>query len=174
MTIHAYLDYECRKCGLHYIPFQSASKCPLCGAKAETVFNDFIDLFLQSASYNLNMYGSLMPLAWALITISDSYYLAGFQLLNSLYTDPLEYALKDDLKPIDDKLLAEIFRQKSLEDALKPSFSKEKCLDKAKEIELKMLKNVKNEREKAVVGHVSIFLMEICEELNKRIERHSE
>ena len=165
MTLHAHLDYECKKCGLHYIPIKSAPKCPLCGASPERVYIGFTNLFFKSASFNLEEYFSFIPPAWGVFTVSDNYFLAGFQLLQSMYLERIYSLTEPHEKSLEDLLSYKM----KLEDVLKGPFLKEKCIDIAEDMRRKTLEKIKDERHKALAEHISIFLKEICEEINKKV-----
>jgi len=154
MTLHPYIDYRCERCGLNFIPLPSASRCPFCNTEANKVFKGFINSFLISAKYNINMYGSPKPLAWAIMAVSDTYYLIGFQLLDKLYFQSLASRLKFD----------ELF----LEDITEKGVNREKCIEQAKKIREELLNKSKEERSRALAEHIYIFLEKVCEELNRR------
>lgn len=158
MTLHPYQIYKCKKCGFNYIPILFTSRCPYCGAPIKQVFNDFIDLFFKSASYNLNRYGTFSNVFWFVLSVGDSYYLAGFELLEYFHTKYLIYSVERE-----DELPSKI----SFEDIMKVYRYKE-CISVSEILMKNAYNESKDEKQRALINHIDLFLKKVCEELNRR------
>ncbi len=144
MTLHAYTEYKCKNCGFRYVPIPSAPQCPYCGSPSEVVFDEFVDKFLSSVSHNIIMYRSIVPPAWATITIGDYYFLIGFFAL--------EYMVK--------KL--GLRNNKAL---LMEGVDLDKCLDIVEQFIREKMNRVVIEWDRLFLKHVEAFLKEVCHKL---------
>jgi len=94
MTLHSNVNYNCKNCGVNFVPLPVFKKCPKCNYKSTKVFNHFIEETIRSALFNLTNYGSFIPYGWGVFTIGDHYYWLAFQFL-SFASLSLKVAEKD-------------------------------------------------------------------------------
>jgi hypothetical protein len=81
MTLHAFVQYQCKSCSFPFVPFEELSECPKCGYPTRKRFNTFVEFTLKSASYNLAQRETFIPGGWGTSTVGDHYYWLAFQFL---------------------------------------------------------------------------------------------
>jgi len=96
MTYHSSFNYECPKCGARYAPFRKGVKCPKCGYESGEVY-PMAEEALRAWEYHVEMYGSGVPPAYAILSLGDSY----------IYTTAHFLASYFDSKPSDDDKFVE-------------------------------------------------------------------
>lgn len=94
MTIHISYQHKCAQCETEYIPYDEAIPCPKCCLVEEERF-DLIAKAVISARYNLENYGSYIPLAWAVFTYGDQVLSLLFRLLEHDRKLPAQQAFSD-------------------------------------------------------------------------------
>lgn len=73
MTLHLYMNHKCSECETEYVPYNSEILCPKCGDQAEMEnYPELIEGICESFLYNIEQYGSFVPMAWVTMDISDT------------------------------------------------------------------------------------------------------
>lgn len=82
MTIHSFANYQCRKCGIPFIPMPITPNCPNCGTVADKIFSNFLNETLTSARFNYTDHKLFSPFIWAMLSVGDHYYYLAFRFLD--------------------------------------------------------------------------------------------
>lgn len=83
MSLHIMYDHQCSNCEAFYIPYKENISCPNCGFEEESV--NIISTIVNSANYQMDIYGCYSPIAWWVGSFGDHVALHIFNVLDKFY-----------------------------------------------------------------------------------------
>jgi hypothetical protein len=109
MTIKAQSDYTCPGCGLNWLPHRRELSCPKCSrAVADNEVTAILDEALESAKFNVRLYGIFALEIWTCRGLGDAYLQWGFTALQKAAAQPSANAHEIALSALMDLNLEEM------------------------------------------------------------------
>jgi hypothetical protein len=109
MTIKSQCEHTCSGCGLKWLPHRRGLSCPKCSRPvADSDVTAILDEALESAKFNVRLYGRFALEIWTCRRLGDSYLQWGFTALEKAAVQPSTAANEIALSALMDLNLEEM------------------------------------------------------------------